>query len=459
MRKKLSVLLSAVLCIGLLAGCGGAASAPAGDSAAEEKVEAAEETAETAEETTEAVEETAEAAEETAEATTEEAAEEPAAEAEATEAAAGESLNIKAGFITLHDENSTYDLNFINAAKAACDQLGIEYILRTNVPEGQECYDTAADLVDAGCGIIFADSFGHEDFMIQAAKEFPDVQFCHSTGTKAHTENLPNYHNAFASIYEGRYLAGVVAGMKLNEMIEKGEITEDQAQIGYVGAYTYAEVISGYTSFFLGARSICPSATMKVTFTGSWYDETAEKEGATNLINAGCVLMSQHADSMGAPTACETANVPDVSYNGSTISACPNTYLVSSRIDWTPYYVYAITAAANGEAIDTDWTGTIATESVVLTETNENAIAEGTNEKLEEVKAGLEDGSIHVFDTSAFTVDGKTLESYQADVDTDENYTPDTEVISDGYFHESEYRSAPYFDLRIDGIELLDEKY
>ena len=459
MRKKLSVLLSAVLCIGLLAGCGGAASAPAGDSAAEEKVEAAEETAETAEETTEAVEETAEAAEETAEATTEEAAEEPAAEAEATEAAAGESLNIKAGFITLHDENSTYDLNFINAAKAACDQLGIEYILRTNVPEGQECYDTAADLVDAGCGIIFADSFGHEDFMIQAAKEFPDVQFCHSTGTKAHTENLPNYHIAFASIYEGRYLAGVVAGMKLNEMIEKGEITEDQAQIGYVGAYTYAEVISGYTSFFLGARSICPSATMKVTFTGSWYDETAEKEGATNLINAGCVLMSQHADSMGAPTACETANVPDVSYNGSTISACPNTYLVSSRIDWTPYYVYAITAAANGEAIDTDWTGTIATESVVLTETNENAIAEGTNEKLEEVKAGLEDGSIHVFDTSAFTVDGKTLESYQADVDTDENYTPDTEVISDGYFHESEYRSAPYFDLRIDGIELLDEKY
>ena len=459
MRKKLSVLLSAVLCIGLLAGCGGAASAPAGDSAAEEKVEAAEETAETAEETAEAVEETAEAAEETAEATTEEAAEEPAAEAEATEAAAGESLNIKAGFITLHDENSTYDLNFINAAKAACEQLGIEYILRTNVPEGQECYDTAADLVDAGCGIIFADSFGHEDFMIQAAKEFPDVQFCHSTGTKAHTENLPNYHNAFASIYEGRYLAGVVAGMKLNEMIEKGEITEDQAQIGYVGAYTYAEVISGYTSFFLGARSICPSATMKVTFTGSWYDETAEKEGATNLINAGCVLMSQHADSMGAPTACETANVPDVSYNGSTISACPNTYLVSSRIDWTPYYVYAITAAANGEAIDTDWTGTIATESVVLTETNENAIAEGTNEKLEEVKAGLEDGSIHVFDTSAFTVDGKTLESYQADVDTDENYTPDTEVISDGYFHESEYRSAPYFDLRIDGIELLDEKY
>lgn len=292
--------------------------------------------------------------------------------------------------------------------------------------------------------------------MIQAAKEFPDVQFCHSTGTKAHTEGLSNYHNAFASIYEGRYLAGVAAGMKLNEMIEAGEFKEDEAKIGYVGAFTYAEVISGYTSFFLGARSVCPTATMEVTFTGSWYDETAEKEGATKLINDGCKLISQHADSMGAPTACENAGVPDVSYNGSTVDACPNTFIVSSRIDWTPYYVYAITAAANGEAIDTDWTGTISTGSVVLTEVNEKAAAKGTVEKIEEVKAGLESGEIHVFDTSAFQVEGKTLDSYMADVDTDPAYEADTEVISDGYFHESEYRSAPYFDLKIDGIELLD---
>ena len=370
-----------------------------------------------------------------------------------------EGKTVKAGFICLHDENATYDLNFINAAKEACDEAGIDYEIKTNIPEGQECYDAAADLVDSGCGIIFADSFGHEDFMIQAAKEFPEVQFCHSTGTKAHTEGVDNYHNAFASIYEGRYLAGVAAGMKLNEMIEAGDITEDQAKIGYIGAFTYAEVISGYTSFFLGARSICPSATMEVTFTGSWYDETAEKEGATKLINDGCVLISQHADSMGAPTACEAAGVPNVSYNGSTVSACPNTFIVSSRIDWTPYYVYAISAAANGEAIDTDWTGTIATDSVVLTEVNDQAAAEGTADKIAEVKASLESGETHVFDTAAFTVDGKEVTSYMADVDTDAAYEGDTEVISDGYFHESEYRSAPYFDLRIDGITLLDEQY
>mgnify|MGYP002801198522 CR=1 FL=1 len=368
--------------------------------------------------------------------------------------------DLKVGFIFLHDENSTYDLNFINAAKAACENLGVtDYVLKTNVPEGQECYDAAAELADDGCDIIFADSFGHEDFMIQAAKDFPDVQFCHSTGTKAHTEGLDNYHNAFASIYEGRYLAGIVAGMKLNAMIDAGEITADQAKLGYVGAFTYAEVVSGYTSFFLGARSVCPSATMEVTFTGSWYDETAEKEGAQKLIDNGCVLISQHADSMGAPTACETAGVPNVSYNGSTISACPNTYLISSRIDWTPYYEYAITAVAEGTAIDADWTGTLATGSVVLTDLNTDVAAEGTQEAIDTAIAALEDGSLHVFDTSTFTVNGETLTSYMADVDTDPDYTPDTEAIADGYFHESEYRSAPYFDLRIDGITLLDEAY
>ena len=368
--------------------------------------------------------------------------------------------DIKVGFICLHDENSTYDLNFINAAKTACENLGItNYVIKTNVPEGQECYDTAAELADDGCNIIFADSFGHEDYMIQAANEFPDVQFCHSTGTKAHTEGLSNYHNAFAAIYEGRYLAGIVAGMKLNEMISNGEITEDEAKIGYVGAFTYAEVVSGYTSFFLGARSVCPSATMEVTFTGSWYDETAEKEGAQKLINDGCKLISQHADSMGAPTACELANIPNVSYNGSTVDACPNTYLVSSRIDWAPYYEYAIKAVMDGTDIDADWTGTLATGSVVLTDLNENAVAAGTQDAIDNVKAELESGERHVFDCSTFTVGGETLTSYQADVDTDPAYTPDTEVISDGYFHESEYRSAPYFDLRIDGITLLDEAY
>ena len=373
-----------------------------------------------------------------------------------------EGAKVKVGFITLHDENSTYDLNFINAAKEAIANLGLtedDYILKTNVPEGQECYEAAVDMVDKGCNIIFADSFGHEPYMIQAAQEYPNVQFCHSTGTRAHTEGLANYHNAFASIYEGRYLAGIAAGLKLNEMIDAGKFTADEALVGYVGAFTYAEVVSGYTSFFLGVRSVCPTATMKVTFTGSWYDEPLEKEGAQKLIDLGCKLISQHADSMGAPTACENANIPNVSYNGSTEKACPNTFIVSSRIDWAPYYEYAIKAVMDGTTIDADWTGTLATGSVVLTDVNTAVAAEGTAEAIAAATEKLEKGELHVFDTATFTVKGEALTSYMADVDTDADYTPDTEVVHDGYFSESEFRSAPYFDLEIDGITRLDTAF
>ena len=366
---------------------------------------------------------------------------------------------VKVGFIFLHDENSTYDLNFINAAKEACEKLGVEYVLKTNVPEGQECYEAAADLADKGCNIVFADSFGHEDYMIQAAKDYPNVQFCHATGTKAHTENLANYHNAFASIYEGRYLGGIAAGMKLNQLIEEGKITADEAKLGYIGAYTYAEVISGYTSFFLGARSVCPTATMVVTFTGSWYDPTLEQEAAVKLIGEGCVVISEHADSMGGPTEFQNAGIPFVFYNGSAADACPDTYIVASRINWEPYFEYIINAVANGEEFPADYTGTIANESVVLAELNEQAAAPGTAEAIEEAKAKLASGELKVFDTATFTVGGETLTTYLADVDTDAAYTGDTEVIADGYFHESEFRSAPYFDLQIDGISLLDQKF
>lgn len=370
--------------------------------------------------------------------------------------------NFKIGFIFLHDENSTYDKNFIDAAKRMKDALGLtdeQVIIKTNIPETSACYDAAVDLAAQGCNAVFADSFGHEDFLIQAAKEYPNVQFSHATGTKAHTEKLANFHNAFASIYEGRYLAGVAAGLKLNEMIEKGEITAEQAVIGYVGAFTYAEVKSGFTSFFLGARSVCPSATMKVQYTGSWYDEGYEQEAAQALINAGCVLISQHADSMGAPSACEVAGVPNISYNGSTYDACPDTFIMSSAINWTPYFMYMVECIAANQPIDTDWCGGIKEGSVVITGINQDVAAEGTLDKLNATIDQFKAGTLHVFDTAKFTVDHETLTSYLADIDTDADFTPDTEVIADGYFHESEKRSAPCFDLIIDGITELNQKF
>ena len=373
--------------------------------------------------------------------------------------------DIKLGIITLHDEQSTYDKNFIDSAKQAAANLGLaeeQVIIVSGIPESDECRQKALDLVDEGCNIIFADSFGHEDFMIEAAKEYPEVTFAHATGTKAHTENLANFHNAFASIYEGRYLAGVAAGLKLNEIKAAGNLKGEVPMIGYVGAFTYAEVISGYTSFYLGAKSVCPDVIMKVQFTGSWYDEIGEKAAAEALINAGADLISQHADSMGAPTACESAGIPNISYNGSTVDACPNTFIVASKIDWAPYFEYLVNQTIAGEEIKTDWTGTIETGSVVLTDVNEAAAAEGTVAKIEEVKAELLAGTRKVFDTATegfITVDGKPVTSRLADVDTDAAFTPDTEAVADGYFHESEFRSAPYFDLTIDGIELLNTNF
>ncbi len=371
------------------------------------------------------------------------------------------SAGFKVGFIFLHDENSTYDKNFIDAANAAAKAAGLkdsQVIMKVNVPEGSECYDAAAELVDEGCDLIFADSFGHESYMIEAAKKFPKVQFCHATGTKAHTEKLPNFHNAFASIYEGRYVAGIAAGMKLNEMIKAGKFTAEEALVGYVGAFPYAEVISGYTSFFLGVRSVCPTATMKVEYTNSWFNIALEKTAAETLIAAGCKLISQHADSEGAPKACEAAGVPNVAYNINTKSIAPTTALVSSKINWEPYMTMIIEKAMDGkgEEIPYDWCGGFNNDAVQLTELNTDVAAEGTQAAIDAAIAAFKAGTLKVFDTSKFTVGGETLTTYLADVDDFGDYKGETEVVHDGYFDESAdgKRSAPYFNLIIDGISV-----
>lgn len=360
------------------------------------------------------------------------------------------------GLICLHDENSTYDKNFIDAAREAADQMNAKLIIRTGIPEGSECYEAAADLVDQGCDVIFADSFGHEDHMIRAAKEFPEVQFCHATGTKAHTENLSNFHNAFASIYEGRYLAGIVAGYELEEMIESEEISADQAKMGYVGAFPTAEVVSGFTSFYLGAKSVCESVTMEVRYTNSWYSPELEEAAARALVSRGAKLISQHADSNGAPNACEDLEVPNVTYN---IAFSQNDYyLVGSTINWAPYFVYMMECVRDGKAIDTDWTGTLATGSVELLAYGQD-VSQEVKDAVQTALEGLENGTIKVFDCSTFTVNGESLTSYLADVDTDADSVHETEVIvRDGdvyYFNESVERSAPYFDIIIDGITII----
>ena len=375
--------------------------------------------------------------------------------------------DIKMGVILLHDEDSTYDMNFINGVTEAFANLGLsedQLIIARNQPESNQCAETALDLIDEGCNMIFFDSYGHQFYTDDAVAAYPNVKFFHATGDRAHLLPYENVYNAFADIYEGRYLAGIAAGMTLNEIKAAGQLKGETPLMGYVGAYTYAEVVSGYTSFYLGAKSVCPDVQMKVQFTGSWYDEKEEKAAAEALIAAGADLISQHADSMGAPTACENAGIPNVCYNISTKESCPNTYLVFSRINWAPYFEYIIEKTIAGEEIATDWVGTIAGGSVIVTDLNEAVAAPGTQEAIDAAMAEMVAGTLHVFDTDTegfITVKGQLLTNdWRPDPKyTDGSFDESNKIVYDGYFHESMYRSAPYFDARIDGIELLNDKY
>ena len=374
---------------------------------------------------------------------------------------------VKVGLICLHDTSSTYDKNFIDSMSRAAEHLGATLdgapIIKTGVNEDENCATAAQDLVDQGCDVIFADSFGHEAFMLDVAKDNPDVTFCHATGTKAKVANVANYHNAFASIYEGRYLAGYAAGLKLKALNDAGQITasnkdaQGNIKLGYVGAFPYAEVVSGLTSWYLGVREVVPNVVMDVTYTFSWYDFDGEKAAARSLGVGGAALISQHADSMGAPGECADMGIPNVTYNIPTTQY--STYVSYSKIDWAPYYEAVVNAVSQGKAIEgevnNNWTGTLGTGSVVWDCVNAEDKA-----KVQQIEAELKAGTRKVFDCSKFTVDGQHLTTYKADVDDMGDYQPETEAIkTEGgitFFDESAKRSAPYFDVRIDGITELN---
>ncbi len=378
--------------------------------------------------------------------------------ADGTEAGGAQAVSdVKVGIIYIGDENEGYSAAHMTGIDEMMSELGLsdaQVIEKTNVPEDESCYDAAVDLAEQGCNIIFGNSFGFESYLLQAAAEYPEIQFCHATGFQAASSGLSNMHNYFTAVYESRYVSGVVAGLKLNEMIADGTITEDEAKMGYVGAYPYAEVISGFTSFYLGAKSVCPSVTMEVQYTNSWADMSGEAEVATKLIDDGCVLISQHADTTGAPSACQEKGVPCVGYNIDMTSVAPDSALTSASINWGPYYTYAVQCVMNGEEIVTDWCQGYAEGADRITALNENVIAEGTQEKVTEVETALKEGTLHVFDTATFTVNGSSLEDLIAGGGDYEKYAA---YVSDGYFHESELASAPAFDLIIDGITSVTE--
>lgn len=402
------------------------------------------------------------------------AADSTADAATATDAAASD---LKVGVITIGDETEGYTAAHINGIKAAAQKLGMsdsQIVWKYKVPEGAECSDAAEDLVGQGCNLVVSNSYGHQTYIVEEAEKYPDVTFVSMTGDFAALTGLDNFKNAFTNVYESRYVAGVVAGMKLQELVESGTLTPEtqpnsftadgKVKIGYVGAYNYAEVVSGYTAFFLGVQSVYPNVAMEVMYTNSWFDIDKEGAAAEALIANGAVIIGQHADSTGAPAA--TQKLKDsgkicysIGYNIDMLATAPTAALTSATNVWKVYYKELFEGAQAG-SIPQDWCKGYEDGAVAITDLGPE-VADGTAEKVAEVEAALKDGSLHVFDTSKFTVDGAEVTTAPIDLTYYDFstgspvavYQGETkEAISDGYFHEGELRAAPTFALRIDGI-------
>lgn len=389
----------------------------------------------------------------------------PEEPAEAPDEPAEEGKTIKVGLICIGDENDQgYTYNFIRGKDAATEALAakgitVDWVVKYNIGEDSGCEDANIELAEEGCEVIINNSYGFEPFMLKVAPDYPEIEFIACTNQNSWGDDLPNTHNAFANIYEGRYIAGVAAGMKMQEMIDNGEITEDQAIIGYVGAFSFAEVVSGFTSYFLGARSVCPSVTMKVQFVGSWSDATEEGNAASALCDMGCIMISQHSDNTTPATTAQSKGAFHTGYNNDMTGIAPEASIIGTRIDWSVYFEYAIETIANGGELEQDWCHGLDQGAVVMTELNENIAAAGTAEKLAEIEKAIGSGALQVFDTSTFTIDGAELTNAFA-LDTDGDFAPDSEeAVFDGAFHESYFQSAPYFALTIDGIEWLNSAF
>ena len=377
-------------------------------------------------------------------------------------APAAEAKETKIGFVVINDESDQgYTWNFVNGMEAAIKQLqaegyNVKLLYKKNTTESAICKDNNLELAEEGCEIIFNNSYGFEPYMLEAAKEYPNVKFVGMTNCAGQVDDNPNTYNAFAAIYEARYVAGIAAGMKLQQEIDEGKIKPEEAVMGYVGAFSFAEVISGMSGFYLGARSVCPSVTMKVYFVGTWGDATLEEAAANALIDEGCKLISQHSDTTSPALAAQKAGIYHVGYNTDMTKVAPNASLLSSRIDWTRYFYTFIKNHIDGVENASDWAGTYADGDVKVTDLNTAIAAPGTQEAMDKAIAAFHAGTLHVFDLDTFTIGGvkgtnETMYDSFAAVQGNATY--------DGYFHESELQSAPYFVGVIDGITWLNVAY
>ncbi len=391
----------------------------------------------------------------------------------ASEVKEGTKTDLKIGVVLIGDNTETYSKAHIDGIRTACQNLGIDpddsskVIWKMTIGEDAACATALDELVAQGCNLVITNSYGHQTYTQAAAEKYKDkdIQFIAMTGDTAASAGLSNLSNAFTEVYQARYVSGVVAGLKLKELVDGNKLTDKNKdengniKLGYVGAYPFAEVVSGYTAFYLGVKSVVDNVVMNVSYTSSWHDSDKEAEAARSFISDGCVIISQHADSEGAPMAVQKAHdegteVYSVSYNVD-LTGIGDAILTSATNNWAVYYEYAIKTAMNGGKIATNWIGGYEQDAVKITKLGEN-VAAGTEEKVNAVIADIKSGKLHVFDTSKFTVGGKTV-TWAFATDSDGDFTYDkNNVISDGYYHESYTQSAPSFTLRIDGITELN---
>ncbi len=317
---------------------------------------------------------------------------------------------IKAGFIYENDESTPYTYNFYLAQTALEREFGdrVQTLTRSNVPEA-ESEEPVRELIRAGCSILFVNNYSSQ--IAKLAEEYPQVQFCQGSFYDGEHENYPeNYHTFNAEIYQGRYISGIAAGMKLRELIDTRSIAPEEALVGYVGAYPSTEVISGYTAFLLGVRSVCPEATMRVRYTKAWSSYSREKSCAAALIDEGCVIIAQHTDTIGPAVACEeaaaTKRVFHVGYNQNLIDIAPATSLVSTRVNWAPYILGAVEAVLTGESIEkhvggrihgNDACGGLEEGWVQMLELNRRIAAYGTQEAMDKAAEAMKRGTLEVF--------------------------------------------------------------
>ena len=352
---------------------------------------------------------------------------------------------MRVGFVYSEDESTPYTANFVRAQRALEEEYAgkVEVLARSNV-NGRESEQPMRDLVREGCKVIFINM--DTDIPIDLAREFQDVQFCQVSLPNVSLEGAPdNYHTFNGEIYQARYVSGVAAGMKLRQLLDSGAILPQDAMVGYVGANSSSEVISGYTAFLLGIRTVAPEAVMRVRYTGSWSNYNAEKEAARELIKEGCVIISQHVNTMASAAACEEATaagqrVYHVGYHQSMMDVAPSSALVSVRTNWYPYIRQAVEAVMTGQVIEqtveahahgNDMSAGFESGWVEMLELNNYIAAEGTEAKVKKTIENLTKGRVQVFSGNYTGVSSlNPLET----IDLNEGYT------------ENEFSSNPSFN-------------